>query len=651
MSQRSSTFAGGRDGQGGQGGDDSVELGGHRQELRRTLGSFQVFAISFVFISVAVGIFGIFGTFDEVLRSSGPVGIWLWPVAALGQTLVALVVARFAARIPLSGSSCQWASRLSSTRVGRWSGRLTFCYPAIAVVAIDDAPAGQAFMPLLDMKPDEDVARMITLVVLLVQALPAIASTRLVSWIDSAAVGLEPALVVVVAIALVVVAATDDGDAADLASRGVTENAPDHFAIGGGLMIAMIMGLATLVGFGSAANLAEETRDPHRSVPRAIVGSVAAAGLLGMLFLITLTVAIEDVSAVTADGSPVAAIMRQQLGSVAESVLLVLITFAFFGAGIVVMVSCSRLVHAMARDGRFPAHRVMRRVDPRTRTPVPATVLILAPGVALMVVLPGEALLELITASTILPALIHGSTIVLCIAVRGRLSRQEGAFDLGRLELPVAVCALTWTLVALFVLVSPPEALTSVVVVAGLLVLGGVFFAGMLMFDRQAPENEPGDVEAFRKQVRTPPPGRSGVSRTPRRTAGPGRPRSGSRTPGTCPVRVPPARPRSGPGPPRARPPQRAAAPPRLPPRRSPRPRRARAVRPAGPPAVPGSSSTARPARRRVRPRSRERAGRPPDRSPPPAPGRPPRRRRSCRMSASWACGQSDRGHRPAVSR
>jgi amino acid transporter len=65
----------------------SDSLGGYRQELKRTLGSFQVFAISFAFISVAVGIFG---TYDDVLQNSGPAGIWLWPIIAVGQTLIAL---------------------------------------------------------------------------------------------------------------------------------------------------------------------------------------------------------------------------------------------------------------------------------------------------------------------------------------------------------------------------------------------------------------------------------------------------------------------------------------------------------------------------------------------------------------------------------
>ena len=167
--------------------------------------------------------------------------------------------------------------------------------------------------------------------------------------------GVELALVVVVAIALIIaVAITGTGSVDNLTSRGVTENAPDYFAVGGGLMLAMIMGLATLVGFDAAANLAEEAKDPFRTVPRAIVGSVVAAGVLGLLFLIALTVAIDDIPRISASDSPVAAIMRDQLGPVMETALLVAITFAFFGAGMVMMATCARLVFAMSRDSPLP---------------------------------------------------------------------------------------------------------------------------------------------------------------------------------------------------------------------------------------------------------------------------------------------------------
>jgi len=476
-------------------GTSSVEHSGYHQELKRTLGSFQVFAISFAFISVAVGIFG---TYDDVLQNAGPVGIWLWVVVAAGQILVALVYAQFAARIPLSGSTYQWASRLANPKIGWGFGWLTVCYLSFGVVAVDNALASQAFMPLFGIAEDEGTARLITLAMVLAQALLVVFSTRIVAMINASAVGLELVIVTVLTIALVVaVMVTGNGAVDNLASRGVTENAPDYFAIGGGLMGAMIMGLATLVGFDAAANLAEEAKDPFRSVPRAIVGSVVAASLLGFVFLIALTVAIDDVSRISESASPVAAIMRNQLGPVVERILLIAITFAFFGAGMVTMAACSRIVFAMARDSRFPASRLMRRIDPRTQTPVPATILICVVAVVLMLALPGDALLKLIVAGTILTVIVYGGTIVLYLAVRGRLDRKVGAFNLGRFELPVAVGALVWMVLVLFVVVSPVEARVPVVLVAGLIVAGGAYFVWLWRFHRAVLATEPGDVSAF----------------------------------------------------------------------------------------------------------------------------------------------------------
>lgn len=190
-------------------------------------------------------------------------------------------------------------------RIGWIFGWLTFCYLITGLTAIDNAMASQCLMPLFGMAPDETTARVITVVILLVQAVLAIASTRLVGLINSLAVGVEVAIVIVLVVGLLIaVALTGDGSVDNLTSRGVTAGSGDYWAFGGGLMATMIVGLATLVGFDSAANMAEEAKDPHRTVPRAIVGSVVAAGVLGMLFLIALTVAIGDVDTVSKSDSP-----------------------------------------------------------------------------------------------------------------------------------------------------------------------------------------------------------------------------------------------------------------------------------------------------------------------------------------------------------
>ncbi|MFF4582164.1 hypothetical protein [Streptomyces sp. NPDC001389] len=56
-----------------------------------------------------------------------------------------------------------------------------------------------------------------------------------------------------------------------------------------------------------------------------------------------------------------------------------------------------------------------------------------------------------------------------------------------------------WTLVALFVPVAPKEAFVSAVIVARLLLVGGVFVLVPLTVDREALKTEPGDLtDSFR---------------------------------------------------------------------------------------------------------------------------------------------------------
>lgn len=54
-----------------------------------------------------------------------------------------------------------------------------------------NAMASQAIMPLLGLGADETLTRVLTVVILVVQAVLVIASTRLFGWITSAAVGVS----------------------------------------------------------------------------------------------------------------------------------------------------------------------------------------------------------------------------------------------------------------------------------------------------------------------------------------------------------------------------------------------------------------------------------------------------------------------------
>jgi amino acid transporter len=473
----------------------TTEKYGYQPELKRSLGSFQMFAISFASVSVIIGIFA---TFGDVLQTSGPLGIWLFPVVAVGQILVALVYAQFAARIPLTGSSYQWASRLANPKLGWMFGWVAVCNAAISAPAIDNALATQCLMPLFNMAPDEGTARTITIALLVIQAVIVVMSTRIVGWMNSLAVGVELAIVVVLGIALTIaVVVTGHGSTDNLVSQGIAAGSPNYLALGGGLMGALIMGLSTLIGFDAAANMAEEAKNPLRDVPRAIVGSVVTAAVLGMLLVVALTVAIRDMTAASTSNSAVAEIMHQQFGPGLERPFLLVIAIAFFGAAVVSMAATSRMIFAMSRDDRFPGHRLFKRVNPRTHTPIPATLLQLVLGIALIVGITGNAMIQLILAGAILVTIPYAMTVVLYLAVRGKLERQAGAFSLGRFEVPVAVTALVWLLAAAFVSIASAPTIVPILIVVGMLLSGAGYLGYLMMFRREVLEQEPGvtDVE------------------------------------------------------------------------------------------------------------------------------------------------------------
>jgi hypothetical protein len=112
--------------------------------------------------------------------------------------------------------------------------------------------------------------------------------------------------------------------------------------------------------------------------------------------------------------------------------------------------------------------------------------------VVLMIALPGGALLELITTGTIIGPILYGAIVVLYLSVRRRLDRKEGAFDLRRFELPVAIGALVRSVIAVFVVVTPPSAIVPVVIVVGLTLVGGLYFLSLLFFHREVWRPSPG---------------------------------------------------------------------------------------------------------------------------------------------------------------
>ena len=340
---------------------------GYRQQFVRSLRHFESFAVAFSFISITTGIFT---TFGFALATGGPRAIWTWPIVIIGQTLVALIYGALAARVPLSGYSYQWASRLANVHVGWWLGWMSFAFLSIVTVSVDYGLVQVAFQPLIGEAYTPTSAALETLVVLALQAALIIWLTRITTRVNNTAVATELIGILGLTVLLIVVAAIRGlGHWSNLTSTG-TVPAAGYYAWLGPFMLATLLGAYTIVGFESASNLAEETQEPHRVIPRAMVRAVVASGVVGMAFLIALAYSISSIPAVSKSSAPVAFIVNDVLGGVVQKIFLIFVVISIFACGLIIMVTNSRLIWSMSRDRRLPGYQLWRQVPTGDRRPV-----------------------------------------------------------------------------------------------------------------------------------------------------------------------------------------------------------------------------------------------------------------------------------------
>ena len=184
--------------------DEELTRFGYRQQFARSLRHFESFAVAFSFISITTGIFT---TFGFALTTGGPRSIWTWLIVAAGQSLVALVYGALAARVPLSGYSYQWASRLTNAHIGWWLGWMSFAFLTIVTVSVDYGLVQVAFQPLIGETFTPTSAALETLVVLALQAALIIWSTRMTTRVNNTAVATEVIGIVGLTVLLLIVAA------------------------------------------------------------------------------------------------------------------------------------------------------------------------------------------------------------------------------------------------------------------------------------------------------------------------------------------------------------------------------------------------------------------------------------------------------------
>ena len=419
---------------------DSADLAryGYSQELKRSLGLFSSFAVAFSYISPSTGIFTLFAL---GLTTLGGVFIWTWPVVALGQFIVALNFAEVSSHYPVAGSVFQWTKYMAS-RAYSWFTGWIYLFAGMLTVTAVVATLPLALIPALNglgwhslNAGDLDTQLVVALITLIVIIVLNIYGVRLVSIINNTGVVFE--ILGMFVFALVLMAFHNhQGFHVVTNSAGLPVN-------GSTFLAAMFMSLFVIYGFDTASTLSEETKDPRRAAPKAVLFSVIGAFIIGGVFLLGTLVAIPNMGTAVKNAWGPAQIIEANFSTPFATIYLLVVSAAVFVCCLSILAATIRLCFGMARDNQLPGSKFLAKVSPSLHTPVWSCIAVGAIAAIPFWQYSGAGIIAIAATGMIYLSYFLGNIVIMRARVRG-WPRTRAPFRLGRWGLLVNIVALIY---------------------------------------------------------------------------------------------------------------------------------------------------------------------------------------------------------------
>jgi urea carboxylase system permease len=360
-------------------GTDVNELAkfGYKQELDRSLGSFSSFAAGFSYISILTGVFQLFAF---GFAFGGPAVWWTWPIVFIGQFAVALCFAEMAGQFPLAGSVYQWSKRLGSDFSSWMTGWIMIIGSIVTVAAV--AVAWQVILPQISTKfqfagsaADAGLyntpggaknAIILAAVLVLFTTVVNMLGVKIMARINNAGVFIELVGCTVLVVLLLVNVVRGPG----IVFHNFGLGAGHSWGYLGAFLIGGIMSAYVMYGFDTAGTLAEETNEPRKHAPPAILRALASAGLLGGLLILFAMMAAPNIHDKNVGLLGMPFIVKGVLGNTTGNVFLWCSVIAITVCCLAVQTAAIRMMFAMARDGRLPFGSAVARVSGRGKVPI-----------------------------------------------------------------------------------------------------------------------------------------------------------------------------------------------------------------------------------------------------------------------------------------
>lgn len=426
---------------------------GYEESFERKIGLWSNFALGFLYLSPLVAVLSMF---TQALTTAGPPSIFWIVIACGGQFLVAMVFGEVVSQFPISGGLYQWARRLWN---GQYAWIMSWIYISGVIVGCTTTAMFSADFVLALFNPDSNVSStplqkliIATIAVVVCLGLNSTGS-KMLSRIARVGLVAEIAGIVVVGLYLLIFSRNNSFSVLfDTMGKG---DGGDYLSA---FMTAAIIGLVLFYGFEACGEVAEETPNPGRAIPRSMMLTVILGGVAAMFAFVGYILAAPNLQQIV-DGdvaNPITAILIDNFGEVGTKIFLVIALTSFLACIMGQQAAGSRLIFSFARDDMFPGSHIFKKIS-ANKVPLNALALVMFLPICLFVLLYflPDALFRVAAFQMLAGYVAFQMVVFASLRARAKGWKPGGRWTLGKWGWPVGIAAQVYGIFAIIMLARP----------------------------------------------------------------------------------------------------------------------------------------------------------------------------------------------------
>ncbi|SDI24764.1 APC family permease [Pseudomonas panipatensis] len=422
---------------------------GYSSNFERSMSLWENFSLGFTYLSPVVGVYTLFGL---CLAAGGPPMFWTYLLIGLGQMLVCLVFCEVVSQFPISGGVYPWARRLVGKR---WAWMVGWVYAwalcsSIAGIAVG---AGPYMAAMLGYDSHSNATIVIALALIGVSTVLNLSGTKLLARVAMFGFICELVGALLVGGYLLIFERHQP--------FSVLFNTFDIKIDGSywpAFLAASLAGLFQYYGFEACGDVAEETPNPGRMIPKTMRMTIYIGGAAAMFACLALILSVPDMQKVLAgqDTDPVTTILANAFGPTGSKLVMAVVMVSFVSCVLSLQAAASRLLFAYARDEMIVGSKLLSRLNGNH---VPAFALIVSGVMPAAIVCLGLFMADAVATIVGFAAIgiyVSFQLIVLAALIaRAKGWLPSGQFTLGKWGVPVNVAALIYGVGAIVNMVWP----------------------------------------------------------------------------------------------------------------------------------------------------------------------------------------------------